>query len=134
MKNGIQGIDKLQKSVRAHEKALGVAFRSGLQEAADFLKVESQKLVPLDKGDLEASAHTRLEGVGLNSSAIVAYGAVNEVDGYDYTIIQHENLEYNHAPGRQAKYLEEPARTKAVEIADKMWRRVREMLGRGGAK
>lgn len=132
MKHGIQGIDKLAKSFKAQERALGKAFRSGLQDGATFLKVESQKLVPLDMGDLEASAHTRLEGTGINSSAIIAYGVVDE-KGYDYTIIQHENLEFKHLPGRQAKYLEAPARNKASEIADKIWRKTKSALA-GGAK
>jgi hypothetical protein len=45
---------------------------------------------------------------------------VSVVVGYtqSYAITVHEDLEAKHRPGKQAKYLEGPAREKAKEIAD----------------
>lgn len=46
-----------------------------------------------------------------NSSVIVGYEGVN------YGIYVHENLEAAHSPGKQAKFLEQPARQYRIELA-----------------
>jgi hypothetical protein len=45
-----------------------------------------------------------------NASVIVGYTA-------EYAVYVHENMEARHAPGKQAKYLEQPFREKRGEIA-----------------
>lgn len=49
--------------------------------------------------DLAAKA-----SAGDNASVVVGY------EGVHYSVIVHEDLEANHAPGKQAKFLEQPAR------------------------
>lgn len=46
-----------------------------------------------------------------NGSVVVGYSA-------SYAVCVHENLEARHNEGQQAKFLEEPARKFATEIAD----------------
>jgi hypothetical protein len=72
----------------------------GLSTAGEYILAESVKVVPLDESPLQDS------------------GAVGDPDPdnltveitYDteYAVRQHEKLAWRHAPGRQAKYLEEP--------------------------
>lgn len=71
----------------------------GLLMAAEYLLGESVEVAPLDEGPLIQSANASVDRATLTSAA-----------SYDtpYAEKQHENLHYRHAPGRQAKYLEEP--------------------------
>ncbi|MEU6756973.1 minor capsid protein [Streptomyces sp. NPDC046685] len=73
------------------------AAEEGLQKALEHLLNEANKIVPLDEGTLQRSG--RVVRTGLNG--MVTYDTV-------YARIQHENLDYKHAPGRSAKYLEIP--------------------------
>jgi len=90
----------------------------GVKLAALLLQRESQKLVPVDTGNLKASAFTRATGKGFGIEANVGYTAA-------YALYVHENREmklkgqprssgrgnYWDPQGRgQSKFLEEPAR------------------------
>ena len=63
--------------------------------AAEFILGESNKKVPHEYGDLERSGTADADKDGFT----VSYGTV-------YAVPQHENLDYNHSEGREAKYLE----------------------------
>lgn len=87
----------------------------GLKKAALFLQAESQKIVPVDTGNLKNSAYTRTEGSGFETTAEVGYTA-------DYAIYVHEDLEARHKPGKYAMYLLTPAlafREKMIDIITK---------------
>lgn len=72
----------------------------GLQRALEHTLGEAKKIVPLDEGPLERSG--RVDVDGLNGA--ISFDTV-------YAVVQHENLDYKHLPGRQAKYLEQPMNT-----------------------
>ncbi len=64
---------------------------------------ESQKIVPYDEGDLHDSGETdRPQISGGTISVSLHYGG----GSVDYALIQHENLDYQHPRGGQAKFLE----------------------------
>lgn len=69
----------------------------GLRRGLEHVLFESRKIVPLDEGTLERSGKVIVNGL----EGAVSYDTV-------YARIQHENLDYKHAPGRMAKYLEIP--------------------------
>lgn len=69
----------------------------GLDDAAELLLASSRAVAPLDKGPLVESGRISRDGL----DAIVSYNTV-------YAVRQHEELDWRHAPGRQAKYLEQP--------------------------
>lgn len=71
----------------------------GLGDAAEYLLGVANELVPLDEGPLMHSGFTDVDEDDLQ--AVVGYDTV-------YAVRQHEEMDYQHAPGRQAKYLEEP--------------------------
>jgi len=88
------GDDVKKKIMSAQEKAITLGL--------EFVKQESIKLVPKDTGLLEKSAGVKLVRDELGKHTGYVY--------YDtpYAIKQHEELGYQHAEGRIAKYLELP--------------------------
>lgn len=66
--------------------------------AGEHILEESNRIVPLEYGDLQRSGHVDQDG----DKTQVSYST-------PYAVVQHENLSYNHAPGRSAKYLEKAA-------------------------
>lgn len=69
----------------------------GLDDAAELLLAEARKVVPYEDGPLsESGKASRDDLIGL-----VSFDT-------DYAVIQHEDLEFRHSPGRTAKYLEGP--------------------------
>ncbi|MGV9282118.1 minor capsid protein [Streptomyces sp. NPDC003730] len=83
----------------AVERELRAAAARGLVLAAEHVLAESLEIVPLDEGPLQNSG-----------TASVDEGDLTAAVSYDtpYAARQHEELDYRHAPGRQAKYLEQP--------------------------
>ncbi|MEU6535509.1 hypothetical protein [Streptomyces sp. NPDC047000] len=71
----------------------------GLYIAAEHVLGESKNVVPLDESPLMHSG-----------TASVDEGSLTAMVSYDtpYAVIQHERLDFRHAPGRTAKYLEGP--------------------------
>lgn len=77
----------------------------GLQKALEHTLAKANALVPLEEGTLMRSGKVSVDQLG---------GAIS----YDtpYAVRQHEELTWRHAPGRQAKYLEQPMRTEREEM------------------
>lgn len=73
------------------------AASKGLEKALEHTLGVSQNQVPLEESILQKSGKVsvvELEGV-------ITYGT-------KYAVRQHEELTWKHAPGRKAKYLEDP--------------------------
>lgn len=84
--------------------AIENAALNALEQACyQYIYEPSQAIVPLDESPLQNSGAVTVDG----TSVIVSYGVGESAE---YAVIQHENLQYSHAPGRQAKYLEQPYR------------------------
>lgn len=83
----------------AAKAAIRAAVVLGLGQWAELIVQQSRELVPLDEATLERSATPSVDPRTL--AAAVSYDT-------KYAVVQHENLEYRHAPGRTAKYLEKP--------------------------
>lgn len=84
--------------------------RSSIFAEAHEILADSQAIVPFDEGILSSSSKVygpRTRGDVIQAE--IGYGGAAK----DYALIQHENLEYRHAEGREAKYLEKPAQAHA---------------------
>lgn len=79
----------------------------GLVKAAEFLLTESRAEVPLDEATLERSGAVTQDKPELRVH--VSYDT-------PYAVRQHEEMTWRHAPGRKAKYLEDPANANEDEI------------------
>lgn len=83
-----------------------LASRHGVQLGLEHVLGEATKLVPLDEGTLMRSGKVTM---GDGAAGTISYDT-------PYAVIQHENMEYKHLPGRQAKYLEQPMNTEAATV------------------
>ena len=75
------------------------AAERGVLMAAEYVLGESQAVVPIDEAALSRSGSVSVDASTLTSA--VSYDT-------PYAVRQHEQMDYRHAPGRQAKYLEQP--------------------------
>ena len=88
----ISGMEVLSGKVHAEKM-------SALKDIAEYVLGESIQQVPHEEGDLQSSGKVSVdEG---SSRAAVSYDT-------PYAVRQHEDMTYQHDPGRKAKYLEDP--------------------------
>jgi hypothetical protein len=89
------------------EQQLRQAAARGLLLSAEHVLGKSQAVVPLDESPLMQSGTASVEESSL--TAMVSYDT-------EYAVAQHERLDYRHAPGRTAKYLEGPLNASREEV------------------
>ena len=123
----ISGIDEIIRNLKRIDNQIARGVARGLKRGGLLLQRESQKIVPVDKGPLKASAFTRnVGGSGFKTDIVVGYAQ-------GYAVYVHEDLEKAHGaafnekyaeliadpgnkrfrsrgPNQQAKFLEQPAR------------------------
>lgn len=100
----ISGVAAMITKMGALDKKTEAGLHRGLVRAGFRLQRESQLVVPIDTANLKGSAFTRnIGGHGGKADIVVGYTA-------EYAIYVHEIVEAQHKEGKQAKYLEEPAR------------------------
>ena len=106
----ITGMPKVLANLKRSKSITAAGVERGLKQGGLFLQRESQKIVPVDTSNLKNGAFTRnTGGRGFDADVVVGYVA-------DYAVYVHEDLQAKHKPGKQAKYLEQPAREKKGEI------------------
>ncbi|MGW8935984.1 hypothetical protein [Gordonia terrae] len=96
---------EIQWSGDEFAEALNEAAERALQDAADLILDESNRIAPIETGDLIRSGNTAVEG----NTAAVGYTSV-------YATRQHEELSWQHDAGRQAKFLETAVRQNADRV------------------
>lgn len=104
-KSTVKGVERLIAAIEKRKEDHAKNFERGLTRAGLWLLRESMQIVPIDTSALKNSGPmvTRAEGSGFGTIMVVGYGQ-------DYAIYVHEDLLALHAPGKQAKFLEQPAR------------------------
>ena len=90
---------KLFRTLKQKEKRQGQAFQRAVKRAGLLIQRESQKIVPVDTGNLKNGARTRAEGRGFDTKVTVSYQAA-------YAVFVHEDLNATHKKGKTAKFLE----------------------------
>jgi len=126
----VEGMQEVKRNVRGATRSMGRGVSVGLRRAGLTLQAMSQRIVPVQTGNLKASAFTRHSGGGFDTVVTVGYTAA-------YAVFVHENLEAAHGeefnrkhadkirmastraqrkvwfrrgPNQQAKFLERPMR------------------------
>lgn len=94
----VKGADEAAKALESLGTEYQARLGAGLLKAGLKLQREAQLRVPVDTGNLKASAETRLKRAGKKSSATVIFTA-------NYALFVHERLDIAHQVG-EAKYLE----------------------------
>lgn len=97
---------------RAIKKAAG----DGLFEGAEMLLEDANRSVPHEEGTLMRSGTAAVDRDALE--AAVSFNT-------PYAVRQHEELDYRHAPGRRAKWLELAHAENKVRISEHIANRIR---------
>ena len=105
------GVHRVQRAMRNLRRQRPKQFSVGLKKAGQKVMRESQKIVPVKRGELKKSGFVRPEGQGIKFSVLVGYTQ-------SYAIFVHENLEAYHRPPTTAKYLSRILQEKTKEILD----------------
>ena len=75
--------------------------KAAVRDVAEYVLAESIQEVPVLDHDLQRSGEVRELGGDGEISCAVFYDT-------PYAVVQHEDMTFNHKPGRKAKYLEDP--------------------------
>lgn len=105
----VVGVDEVKQKLKEAGIKMGFKVRRGLIMAGLYLQRESQKVVPVDTGNLKNSAGTKPVGFGWHTDVIVYYTAA-------YAVYVHERTELTHKKGKMAKFLERPMRENRAKI------------------
>lgn len=92
----------------AAAEAMRQGAERGLLLAAEHVLQLSNEVVPLDEAALQRSGTASVDPPTL--TAMVSYDT-------PYAVVQHERLDYRHAPGRTAKYLENSLNSARQDVA-----------------
>jgi hypothetical protein len=95
------GIKRLQMRFQGATQKVGAEAFDALSEIGKDLLGKSNAIVPIEDNDLRDSGFYDVREDAAGPYLVVGYDT-------EYALIQHENLDYRHDPGRQAKYLEQP--------------------------
>lgn len=114
----LEGMFSVIREINGHIDRAQSRQKAGIWAAGLMVQRKSQRLVPVEKGPLRASAYTRPEGSGV----VVGYSA-------DYALAVHENVEAKlrgrprpsglgeyWGPHGEPKFLERPFRESKQEI------------------
>ena len=121
----IIGLPQVLKNLSLRAARLQAECAKGLKVAGLMLQRASQLKVPVDTGNLKASAFTRAEGVGFATQVRVGYTAeyalyVHELVGMKLKGLPrrkpHKGRYWDPQGRGQAKFLEEPARQMGPEL------------------
>lgn len=114
----VTGLRDVAAVLFAGEHKVLDATKEALYAEAQVVLADSKRQVPFRRGILSGSGmvHQPYQ-VGKKAAVEISYGGA----AVDYAFIQHENLEFRHAPGRKAKYLEDPV----VDASGRLGQRIR---------
>lgn len=111
----------LRARMEAARKDAKKGGEKGMRLAANHLLRVSRKLTPHEEGTLERSGKVSVDFTGSDLLAAVSFDT-------PYAVRQHEELDYKHDEGRQAKYLEQPMHTEANTMSALIGTSVRQEL------
>ena len=99
---------RLRFDATAATRQMRAGAARGLYLSAEYVLGLSTDVVPLDESPLQQSGTASVDEPTL--TAMVSYDT-------PYAVVQHERLDFRHAPGRQAKYLEQPLNAARGQVA-----------------
>lgn len=109
---------QFQRWVRTVKVKVREGLFDTLIDAGLLIKTKTTPYVPLDKGYLERSYEQRI--YTLTNLFIMEFGYSVRNNpysrGYDYSYIQHENLEFSHPKRGTAKYLDHGITSSESEV------------------
>lgn len=117
----VTGLRDIASLIAAGQKNVIDATKEALYAEANVILAESKRQVPFRLGVLSGSGMVHDPFVvGKKVGVEISYGG----GAVDYAWVQHENLEFRHAFGRKAKYLEDPV----ADAKDRLGVRIRQLV------
>ena len=95
----LDGVSEALKKLRDSKTFFGRGAEKGLKKAGLFLLRQSQKIVPVQTGNLKGSGFIRSLGSGIKTDVIIGYTAL-------YAAYVHEDLNKAHGREFNIKYAE----------------------------
>jgi len=111
------GLERVKQALTRRTVRVNANLRDVVNETAELIFNESQRVVPVDTGNLKASARIAYAS-GDNMTAEVTYGGT----AAGYAVIVHE------IHPSQSKYLEKPARAALARFEEMTKKSVRDSL------
>lgn len=100
----VTGMETVLRNLGRSGDKMGLAVQRGLVKGGCLLRNESQSIVPVQIGNLKASAYTRnIGGRGFDSDIVVGYTA-------SYAVYVHEDLTKTHGKAFNVKHADEIAK------------------------
>lgn len=123
----VKGLRDVAALIHAGKTKIADATKEALYAEASVILAESKKQVPFRRGILSGSGmvHQPYQA-GKKVAVEISYGG----GAVDYAWVQHENLFYRHAPGRKAKYLEDPVADASARLEERVRKMVAYILRR----
>jgi hypothetical protein len=109
--------DRVKRQVRE-------AAARGLSLGTEHVGQVASSLAPIEEGTLEKDWAPSIDESKL--MAVVAFGIGG---ASDYALRQHEEMDWNHDAGRQAKYLEQPLNTERAKVLALIHRETKRTVG-----
>lgn len=106
--NKSEGLRQIKNDLRNMLKEHRTMALTEMENLADEIYGKAQSLVPYDTWELQSSIQVDVSHSPRYPGIIATASAKNVKTGYDYALIQEENEDYKHKPGRQAHYLAQP--------------------------
>lgn len=103
--------------------AIHAAMEDALLTCGADLQEKSVNLAPLDTGKLRENCVVDDSELSIGT---VKVGYKPEVD--EYSLVQHERLDFNHPQGGEAKYLENPFNANAQRYAEYIGEQIGEAI------
>jgi len=124
-----KGDTALRKQLLTLAAEAPTEFAATLYAEGLDIMAKSKRLVSVgDSGVLMASGEVHPPTIGPAGVEVrLTYGGAAQA----YAVIQHERLDYRHAEGRQAKYLEQPVLAAKRTLAKRMFVRLVQMIEKG---
>ena len=111
MRITVDGLDQAQANFKKAPDQYKWSVIKALMFVLLDLKGKSQRLAPIDKGDLRGSAYTSMD-----QSQLVGEAGFTA----PYATRQHEEVGYRHPKGGRAKYLETPLKDNLQQYIKKI--------------
>ncbi|MFS4105129.1 hypothetical protein [Streptomyces sp. PD-S100-1] len=99
---------RLRVNFAPAEREMRQGAARGLLLGAEHVLQQATAVVPLDEGYLQSTGTASVDESALQAAV--------SFDG-PYAVRQHEELTWRHAPGRTAKYLENPLVASRAQVA-----------------
>ena len=136
----LKGLKIAEQNLQEEINKLTEKGGQGLLDALFYVGAESQKRAPVDTGDLRGSLQVKVAGElyaqGVNGGGVEIVGKIpdqvkkGEVSfNTKYAATQHEQINYNHPRGGQAKYLESVLVESQERILNCIARKIKEEWG-----